>query len=260
MRRLLAFVPLLVLAGAAGAEVATPFDMSPERAILPASAKIEPMSIRAKPAKPAAPGRFLLSLAEPRLVGEEAARSWSVYLTAVEAAGATLDLGFSSSILVAPEASRLRLAINGTPVVDTPIRAGEAPQQLSVPLPAGILRPGPNAFRLEVRQRHRTDCSVASTYDLWTKLDPARTFLRFADASASAPRALNDLLATAPDATGATRIAILTPERTDAGLTAEAIRLAQLLVVAIGSGQPVGDSAYVARRPVLCRRWFAGGT
>ena len=172
MRGTVAALSLLLVADASAAQVA-PFDMSPERATLPAPEKTEPVAFR--PRQPDAPAarRHLLALTDPRLVGEQATRSWSVYLTAAETAGATLDLGFASSIFVAPEASRLRLAINGTPVLDTPIRAAGAPAALSAPLPPGVLRPGPNVFALEVQQRHRTDCTVSSTYDLWTELDPA---------------------------------------------------------------------------------------
>ena len=180
MRARLLLLSCLLATGAA-AQVA-PFDMTPERATLQPRAMIERLSVRRAPAPEAR--RYLLSLTDPRLVGEEATRSWGVYLTGREAEGATaIEVGYSSSIFVAPEASRLRLSINGTPVADTAIRAAEEPGTVRVALPAGVLRAGANAFRLDVQQRHRTDCSVGSTYDLWTALDPARTFISFADAA-----------------------------------------------------------------------------
>ena len=43
-----------------------------------------------------------------------AERSWAIYLTPEQAASpASLSLGYQSSIFVAPEASRLRVSING---------------------------------------------------------------------------------------------------------------------------------------------------
>jgi hypothetical protein len=219
MRGTFALVALLATAAEAGAQPA-PFDMSPERAGLPKPPKIEPLAVRPRQPAAAEGRRHLLSLTEPRLLGEEVRRSWSVTLTPAEAAAATLNLGLTSSIFVAPEASRLRLSINGTPVVDTAIRAAEAPVTLTEPLPPGVLRPGPNVFTLEARQRHRTDCSIASTYELWTDLDPARTFLGFARAPAGVPGDLSDVLATGADPQGGTRIAILTPEGADPAVTA----------------------------------------
>lgn len=236
MRGAVTLLSLLLAGGGAVAEDA-PFDMSPERAALPVRAKTEAVSVRRAPAPEAR--RHLLSLTEPRLVGEEATRSWAVYLTEAETAGATLQLGYASSIFVAPEASRLRLSINGTPVVDTPIRAAEAPGIVRLDLPPGVLRPGGNAFRLAVQQRHRTDCSVGSTYDLWTALDPALTFLSFADPAATEPHALRDVLATPVDTSGATRIAIVAPEAGDPAVAAEAIRLGAVLAEAIGPAHPV---------------------
>ena len=234
-----AFVFLaLALATEAGAQ-ALPFDMGPERVGLPARAKVERLTLRPRQAEAVQARRYLLSLSEPRLMGETATRSWSVYLTAAEAAAATLNLGFTSSIFVAPEASRLRLSINGTPVIDTAIRAAQTPASIAEPLPAGVLRPGPNVFTLEARQRHRTDCTIESTHDLWTDLDRGRTFLAYEDISASRPKPLSDILATGVDASGATRMAILTPEGADPMVTAGAMRLAQVLGAAIGGPRTV---------------------
>lgn len=251
MRSPLLLLPILLSIplgpGGAVAQVA-PFDMSRERAALPAPAKIEPLSVRRPPAAPAVARRHLLSLDDPRLVGEQATRSWSVYLTKAETQGATLDLGFASSVFVAPEASRLRLSINGTPVVDAPIRAAEEPASVHSAVPSGVLRPGPNVFRLEVVQRHRTDCSVGSTYDLWTVLDPARTFLTFADPAATTPRELRDVLATGVGADGATRITILAPGAGDPAVAAEAMRLGAVLASAIGPAQPI-VSIYERKEP-----------
>ena len=137
MRRSVILLACLLATGSAAAQVA-PFDMTPERAALPQRAKIEPISVRRAPVPETR--RYLLSLTEPRLVGEMASRSWAVYMTEREARGATLELGYASSVFVAPEASRLRLTVNGTPVVDTPIRAAEKPGTARVALPSGVVR------------------------------------------------------------------------------------------------------------------------
>ena len=105
------------------------------------------------------------------------------------------DAGYRSALMTAPEASRLRISVNGRPLADYPIKAPERLAELSAVLPAGLLRPGPNVFTIETEQRHRTDCTEASTYDLWTEIDAGRTFLSFPAAGAGRLTALGDIRA-----------------------------------------------------------------
>jgi hypothetical protein len=220
MKTLLA---LLALAAPAAAQVA-PFDMGPETPAL-AAALPERGPGTTRPAPFAR--RYVLPVERLRLEGETASRSWQVWLTEAEAkAGeAKLRLGYRSAILVAPEASRLRISVNGQTLADDPIKAPERPTELSAVLPAGLLKPGPNVFTIEAEQRHRTDCTEASTYDLWTEIDAGRSFLSFPEATRLTT--LGDLRAVGVGPQAATRIAIVAP-----GAPAQALDLAQALALA----------------------------
>jgi hypothetical protein len=47
-----------------------------------------------------------------------------------------------------------------------------------------------------VQQRHRTDCTIQSTYDLWTDVDPANTFIGFNADVAGSFANIDDIQAT----------------------------------------------------------------
>lgn len=220
-------IALLALAAPAAAQVA-PFDMGPETPAL-AAAVPEGGPVAARPAPLAR--RYVLPVERLRMEGETASRSWQVWLTeaeaGAEAGGAKLQIGYRSALMTAPEASRLRISVNGRPLADYPIKAPERLAELSAVLPAGLLRPGPNVFTIETEQRHRTDCTEASTYDLWTEIDAGRTFLSFPAAGAGRLTTLGDIRAVGTDPQAGTRVAILAP-----GDPARALDLAQALALA----------------------------
>ena len=89
----------------------------------PAAAPAAPQP--AATAAPAArPRRFRRSRRGVRARGEMAQRSWAIYLTPEQAASpASLILGYQSSIVVAPEASQLRVSINGIEVMAERLRS-----------------------------------------------------------------------------------------------------------------------------------------
>lgn len=165
-------------------------------------------------AKTAAAGfrRYLLPIEDFGLAGEIQRRSWSVYLTPEQAASnATLQLGFQNAIFVAPEASHLRVVINDVGVLDQTVNAPDSVVDVSAPLPANLLRAGANTIRFETDLRHRTDCTIQSTYDLWVDIDPARTFLAFQNQDARLPRRPEDVRAIGLDATAKTTFNIVVP-------------------------------------------------
>ena len=88
--------------------------MTPEQEALPPSPKIEPISVRTRQAGPEAPRRYLLSLPDPRLVGEEASRTWSVYLTPAQAAEVTGSSPYYISVMAQTTEGRAGL---GFPVM-----------------------------------------------------------------------------------------------------------------------------------------------
>ncbi|SIQ90277.1 cellulose synthase subunit [Rhizobium sp. RU35A] len=122
--------------------------------------------------------RYLVPMHRLVLDGEYAERNWSIYLEDDEASGQTeLQLTFQNAVVVAPEASMLKVFINGNLLVDEAIGAADAPRTVRVHIPPGLLQAGTNRVRLLATQRHRTDCDLRSTYDLWTEIDPSETFL-----------------------------------------------------------------------------------
>lgn len=231
MNRLIAPAALFALAAPAfGQDETAPFDMSPETPALAAAAV--PEGPRASRAEAPAARRYILPAARLRMEGEYASRSWQVWLTPAEAAEAKVQIAYRSAILVAPEASRLRLSVNGVKLADDPVKAPERPAEISAVIPAGVLKPGPNVFTLETEQRHRTDCTPESTYELWTEFDAGRSFLSFSRPGATRLGALEDIRAVGVGPTGATRVAILAPDLAAPEVEARALGIAQALALA----------------------------
>jgi hypothetical protein len=124
--------------------------------------------------------RYIVPSESLALTGEYSRSAWSVYLTAEQAGAAqSINLGYQNAIVVAPEASTLSLFINNRRVGEERISAPDATRSVRWPIPAGLLRPGSNDVELVASQRHRTDCDVRSTYDLWTQIDSGETYLQF---------------------------------------------------------------------------------
>lgn len=124
--------------------------------------------------------RYLVPAEILPLTGESYRRSWNIALTEQEAkAPARLNIGYQSAILVAPESSEFVVSINNVDLLHQQIRAVDQPAQVMVDVPAGLLRSGANTFSIRAQQRHRTDCTIESTYELWTNIDPAKTYLAF---------------------------------------------------------------------------------
>jgi hypothetical protein len=137
-----------------------------------------------------------------RLSGETDQITLPVWLTEAEAAeGATLRLAYVAAVSVMPEASRLGVAINDRPISEAAIASG-GNRRNEFAVPPGVLRPGWNAVRVSVDQRHRVDCSVASTWELWTEIDRARSGLVFAAGHHPDRRGVADIAGLAPDENG----------------------------------------------------------
>lgn len=232
-------LPLLMgtalLAGPAQAQP-LPFDMSPELHLREeAPAPPEPMAELAPPPPPAAElERFVLPVPGIRLEGEEARRDFRLYLTAEEAEAARgLHLGVLNAIVISPEASTLSVTVNDQEVDSRPINFSAAPTPLSIDLPQGLLVAGTNRIALAASQRHRTDCSVGSTYELWSEIYPDRTYLDFGGALAGGVSRLEDLPAIGADETGTTRIRLLAPTAGERTTDELALNLVQDLALAL---------------------------
>ncbi|WP_226951193.1 cellulose biosynthesis cyclic di-GMP-binding regulatory protein BcsB [Rhizobium terrae] len=192
--------------------------------------------------QPSSPGdlanrRYLVPEKSLRLTGEIEQRSWSVYLTPEQAAApAKLHLGYQNSIVVAPEVSHLGVTINDVPIYGKPIAFAEKVGEQVVEVPAGTLKAGANIIRFRADQRHRTDCTLESTFELWTEIDPGRTFLSFDTAGLHRFSRLDDIRAVGVDDKGNTRFRLIVPSLDQLGSTDVLMRLAQGL--ALMGGMP----------------------
>jgi hypothetical protein len=200
---------------------AQPADATPQQA-KPATSSVE------------ATRRYILPFGKLDLSGETDERSWTIYLTAEQAASASgITIGYQNSIVVAPEASNLSVELNGVVIGKAPVSSAEAVSDLVLPVPAGSLQAGANVIRLAADQRHRTDCSIQSTYDLWTNIDPARTYLTFNSPVANRFASIDDLAAIGLDGTGATKIDIVAPAYANPSRSNMLLRLSQALALRV---------------------------
>ena len=212
------------------------FDMSPESDLRTAPPTTQSPSVVAPPVVQAPPA-FSRNIVPNRLfqlLGEDARRSVNVYLTSAQAAAkATLELGYLNAVVVAPEASTLAVIINGTSVLAQPIASSATDGRLHAEIPPGILRAGANTIEFDASQRHRTDCSVQSTYELWTQIDPTATQLRFEGTGLGQIAQLSEIAAVGFDPTGITSIRFVAPGVGTANVDDLALNLVQQLALAL---------------------------
>lgn len=128
-----------------------------------------------------------------RLDGEIDHLEWQAYVTRRDIErGVKLYLAYKNAVSVMPEASRLNVEVNGRSVFTTPIHSPDRTRRLAIDLPAGTLRPGKNLIRVTANQRHRVDCSVPATYELWTDIVTSKSGLEF-KAGADRIQSIEDL-------------------------------------------------------------------
>jgi len=144
-----------------------------------------------------------------RLSGEEASLLAPVYVTRKQAdAKAHFRLGTLSSVSVLPESGTLTVSLNGVTIKALPVGAAYGLRVAEFDIPEGLLRQGWNSVGIAAHHRHRVDCSVDATEELWTRVDPAETGLMFADGTAGFPDPA-DIAAIGPRPDGVVPIGIL---------------------------------------------------
>lgn len=186
---------------------AAPFQMIPGQPAAPAAT-----AAARQPAAPLRPDRYIIPQQRMVFAGEVASRAFVIYATQEEAARqATFLLSYLNAVVVMPESSRIRVTINGQAVVETPISSSQEPSRIAAPIPRGTLRAGANLIRIEVTQRHRTDCAVTASYELWTEINNEGTGIAYAGGRPKILGGLDDLAAIGFDARGTTNIRIITP-------------------------------------------------
>ncbi|ALN73085.1 cellulose biosynthesis cyclic di-GMP-binding regulatory protein BcsB [Aureimonas sp. AU20] len=157
-------------------------------------------------------------------------RTYPVFVTGEESTKpAELTVGYSSTVTIAPESSSITVLVNDEVVAERPLTVG-SDQRFSVAVPAGLLQAGFNAVQIMVRQFHRVDCSAAGTYELWTRLDPATTGLRFAQ-TASRPSDLGELPALARSLDGEVALNVLSQPGATTEATGRALSAVQSLAL-----------------------------
>ncbi|WP_134499413.1 cellulose biosynthesis cyclic di-GMP-binding regulatory protein BcsB [Microvirga pakistanensis] len=199
-------------------------------------------AVAATAASPAAPRieRPILPFETIRLEGESDAQSWTFHLTQDEASsGTSITVGYKNAVVVMPEGSRLRIVINGETVIDTPIQSSDNIRPVTAQIRPGLLRAGSNFIRTEAVQRHRTDCTIAATYELWTDVDSASTRLIFAEGATKTLRSLEDLPAVGVDASGVTTIRVVAPKVYRPEIRDRLLRLVQMIALRGRYARPV---------------------
>lgn len=189
------------------------FDMTPEASLLLPDPAPEVSNTQTAPLITAPEVvRYLLPEGDTRLTGETDRRNYQIYLTAAQAsAKATINLGYINALVVAPESSRLRIQVNGSTVLLNEVASAAGTARLTADIPAEILKAGFNTVTITADQRHRTDCSVDSTYELWTDLSAADTYLGFSGARVGQLTRLDDLAAAGWNVSGQSVLRIVTP-------------------------------------------------
>lgn len=87
------------------------------------------------------------------------------------AAGGDLVIAYRNAISVMPEASMVSVMVNGSPAGEFPVRSPSGFDTQVLALSPAMLRAGVNEVRVRGVQRHRVDCSMEATYELWTEID-----------------------------------------------------------------------------------------
>lgn len=183
--------------------------------------------------------RHIIPAESLSLTGEYSRSAWSVYLTAEQAAaGQAIALAYQSAIVAAPEASNLTLFINNRRIGEERINAPNGAKSVRWPIPEGLLRAGNNDFEFVANQRHRTDCNVQSTYDLWAEIDSGATYLEFSQNPAVPASIMDAVRALGPDAKGRTHFDMVVPSLGPMEGLAPLLRLSQGLSVVSGMPNP----------------------
>ncbi|WP_161991078.1 MULTISPECIES: cellulose biosynthesis cyclic di-GMP-binding regulatory protein BcsB [unclassified Rhizobium] len=127
--------------------------------------------------------------------GESTSNEYPFYALPSEIAGsAKLVLWMQTAISAAPENSSMRVFVNDQDVGSIKLQSG-APYRVEMKVPNGVIQPGYNAVSILVDQKHRVDCSIDATYELWTQIDPERSGFVFSEGGRLMGDTMPDLIA-----------------------------------------------------------------
>lgn len=192
--------------------------------------------------------RYILPYRDLSLAGETDYRQWTLYLTSEQAKSAvSLKIGYQNAIVVAPESSNLEVSLNNVPLERKSVSSPDAEGSVTMAIPPGALQAGANLISFGVQQRHRTDCTIESTYDLWTEISPADTYIEFNADVGSRFSTIDDIQATGADPSGMTAINIVAPGLSNPVSAQPLLKLAQAL--ALRTQMPNQNITFSTRLP-----------
>lgn len=238
----------LVIAGLAGiAATQSGYAQTDARAPRPGTPAVAPnapavigaaprAAFRTAPNTPFRP--FSASREDLTLRGEFATAERAVFLSPNDALRANaFRIGFNNAVSNLPDVSRLAVRINDQLVGDVSLTAGAVMGEATFAVPPGVLVPGYNSVRFSASQRHRVDCSINATYELWTEIVPAQTGFMNISPVPQIRRAM-DLPMLAGIAAGRTPIRIRLPHDAGGAIYDQAQRVANALILVGGIMQP----------------------
>ncbi|MCD7107990.1 cellulose biosynthesis cyclic di-GMP-binding regulatory protein BcsB [Rhizobium sp. DKSPLA3] len=238
----LALLPSLLLAGLSSTALAQTLGQAPgQPAAAPAPFRFNTPSTATAPAPLADVGGTLRKIAASPydlfFDGEFASRKLSFFARPDEASSASrLVLTLQTAISAAPERSNLTIQINGREIGATSLTAGD-PRRVTFDIPAGIIQPGYNAVAIAASHRHRVDCSVEATYELWTKIDPAQSGFVFPSSEAG-NLTMIDLMPLAGTREGRTNLRVILPKGAQMADYDRALNVVQALAIAGNLNHP----------------------
>ncbi|MGJ8572123.1 MAG: cellulose biosynthesis cyclic di-GMP-binding regulatory protein BcsB [Hoeflea sp.] len=146
-----------------------------------------------------------------RFEGEDDVINLTLLLDATNVAdGGDLVLAYRNAVSVMPENSLVSVLVNGSPVGDFAVRSPSGFNTQTIAVPPSALRAGVNEVQLRAVQRHRVDCSIEATYELWTEFDEQTSGFR--PRSASGATEFASLRTVGRNSLGLTDIRLILPQ------------------------------------------------
>ena len=197
--------------------------------------------------------RLAADAGQLRFEGESVSRAWPLYVTPAESKShARFRLAYTNAVSVNPELSSLTVSVNDVVIAQEKIMAPGDPALIDVELPEGLLVTGYNAVRISANQRHRVDCSISATYELWTAVQGPLTGIVFTEVQDTVVEAI-DLPAVIADRDGAKHIRVVLANGSDATAIDRALRAAQAVALRgafmlpiVDVGEDMGDAPGVS--------------
>lgn len=143
-----------------------------------------------------------------------------------------LVIAYKNAVSVMPEASSLNIKVNGYPIGKFPIASSSEFSSHKFLIPANALVDGTNVVEIQAIQRHRVDCSLAATYELWTEIDfMSSGFLTEDEFTFSDLKSLKMI---GRSENGLTDLRLVLPKNSGIGELNAALPLVQTLSLALG--------------------------